>query len=107
MKTFTDGKALICVIPSDSSNGVYLVRAEPQGSVLLISHECPACSFNKKKSCKHVTIAAELYKRWQWWEPTKVIKTVTKRIVLQADWKPVTLSVSLDESLRVVSVHAT
>ncbi|MNN27646.1 hypothetical protein D3C81_1411870 [compost metagenome] len=106
MKTFTDGTALICVIPSDSSNGVYLVRAEPMGDILLITHECPACSFNKKKSCKHVTIAAELYKRWQWWEPAKEIKTVTKRIVLQPDWEPVILSVTMEEALRAVSVHA-
>ncbi|WP_233184906.1 hypothetical protein [Paenibacillus sonchi] len=106
MITFTDGAALICVIPSDSSNGVYLVRAEPMGDILLISHECPACNFNKKRSCRHVAIASEMYKRWQWWEPAKEIKTVTKRIVLQPDWEPVTLSVTMEEALRAVSVHA-
>lgn len=46
---FTDGKALFCLIPSNRHNGMYVVRAEPQGMELIVSQECPALKY--KASC--------------------------------------------------------
>lgn len=103
--TFTDGKALICALPS-SKNGVYLVRVEPQFNDLVITHECPACRYSKRP-CKHIEMAATLYYRWQWWEPSKPIHTVTRKIVLDASWQQIELPPSTEEQLRSVIRYAT
>ncbi|GIP08178.1 hypothetical protein J1TS5_03480 [Paenibacillus macerans] len=103
MIAFTDGKVLICVIPSSRQNGVYLVQAEPQFNDLIITHDCPACHYNSGY-CKHVRIAVEAYERWQWWEPKKRVHTVTRKIVLSPDWEQVQLPPSPEEQIQAV-VH--
>ncbi|MDM5277146.1 hypothetical protein QUF95_07115 [Paenibacillus silvae] len=103
--TFTDGNALICVFPSSRNNGVYLVKSEPHFNDLIITHDCPACHYGQKE-CKHVQMAAELYRRWQWWEPEKTIHTVTRKIVLAPDWEQIQLPPSPEEMIRAVIDHA-
>lgn len=105
LTTFTDGNALICVFPSSKQNGVYLVKVEPHYNDLIITHDCPACHYGHKQ-CKHVQMAAEAYERWQWWEPKKQIHTVTRKIVLSAEWKQIQLPPSQEEQLRAVIDHA-
>lgn len=98
MIAFTDGVALIVVIPSRSQNGVYLVRTEPQGDKLLVSHDCPAVQFGRE--CRHVTQAAAAYERFHWWEPKKKVIPRTGRIVLRSDWKQIDLPPSPEERIR-------
>lgn len=106
MITFTDGKALICSMPSTSQNGVYLVRVEPTGNHIVVSHDCPACHFGHKR-CKHVELAVEAYERWQWWEPKKRVQSITRKIVLMADWEQITLPPSPEEQLQEVIRYVT
>lgn len=89
MIAFTDGTALIVVLPSRRSNGVYLVRAEPKGMELIVSHQCPAQQYGRP--CSHVRLAAEAYRTWQWWEPEKTVRLEIRRIVLDAGWEQVEL----------------
>lgn len=103
--TFTDGNALICAFPSSRNNGVYLVKAEPHFNELVITHDCPACHYGQKE-CKHVQMAAELYHRWQWWEPKKTIHTVTRKIVLSPDWEQIQLPPTPEEMIRAVIDNA-
>jgi hypothetical protein len=106
MITFTDGKALICSMPSTSQNGVYLVRVEPTGNHIVVSHDCPACHFGNKK-CKHVQMAVQAYERWQWWEPKKRVQSITRKIVLTADWEQIQLPPSPEEQLQEVIRYVT
>lgn len=66
MIAFTDGAALICVVPSRTHNGVYLVRCEPVETDLIVSHDCPAIRFGR--ACRHIQEAASAYELWHWWE---------------------------------------
>lgn len=100
MITFSDEMALICAIPSKSQNGIYLVRVDPAGEELVISHTCPASAFGK--SCLHVAEAVSLYERWQWWEPKKRIRTEVRRIVLQPHWQQIQLPSSPIDIIRLV-----
>lgn len=95
---FTDGKALICAIPSKRSNGVYLVRVEPTEMELIVSHDCPAIKYGGQ--CKHIAIAVTAYELIQWWEPKKKIVIETRRNILQPDWKQVPVPKTLDDKLR-------
>jgi hypothetical protein len=104
MIAFTDGAALICVVPSRTHNGVYLVRCEPSGGDLIVSHDCPAIRFGR--ACRHVHEAASACERWQWWEPKKRIKLVCRRIVLKPEWDQVQLTPSPEELLRAVVMNA-
>lgn len=81
---FTDGRALICLIPSTRHNGVYVVRAEPQGMDLIVSHDCPALKY--KGTCSHVSEVATAYQAVQYWEPQKRVVVELRRIVLQSHW---------------------
>jgi hypothetical protein len=82
---FTDGRALICLIPSTRHNGVYVVRAEPQGMDLIVSHDCPALKY--KGTCGHIAEAAAAYQAIQYWEPRKRIIIQQQRIVLEPHWR--------------------
>lgn len=98
MIAFTDGQALIVVIPSNSSNGVYFIRVESVDHELLISHDCPASLF--KGRCRHITSAVEAYERWQWWEPKKEVVLLPQRIILRPEWEQVELPLSPTELIR-------
>jgi len=104
MIAFTDGAALICVVPSRTQNGVYLVRCEPAGRELIVSHDCPASRFGR--TCRHIHEAVAAYERWQWWEPKKRIVPVQKRIALQPEWDQVQLTPSPEDILRAVVQNA-
>jgi len=102
---FTDGVALICAIPSNTQNGVYLVRAEPQGNKLIVSHDCPAARFGNE--CRHVPVTVAAYERYHWWEPKKRVVIVPKRIVLHPDWQQIELPLSPEELVRAVIGYVT
>lgn len=94
----TDGKALICLIPSERQNGVYVVRAEPRGMDLVVSHDCPALKY--KGSCKHIAEVAAAYQAVQYWEPQKRIVVEQRRIVMQPEWVPVPVPKTTTERIR-------
>lgn len=81
---FTDGKALICLIPSDRHNGVYVIKAEPREMDLIISHDCPALKY--KGTCKHIPEVAAAYQAVQYWEPQKQVVIEQQRVILRPDW---------------------
>lgn len=84
---FTDGDALICVIPSKSQNGVYLVKVEPNKDNLTVSHSCPAHRFGNE--CSHVQTAVDCYYTWRWWEKPLPIETEHQFVVLDPEWNQV------------------
>lgn len=104
MIAFTDGVALICVVPSDSQNGVHLVRCKPSGIELIVCHDCPKA--RRGQSCRHVEEAIAAYERWHWWEPKKRIVPVCRRIVLKPEWEQVQLTPSPEDILRAVVQNA-
>lgn len=104
MIAFTDGTALIVVVPSQSHNGVYLVRCEPSGMELIVSHDCPAA--RRGRMCRHVREAESVYERVHWWEPRKEIVLVPCRIVLRPEWRQVEVPASPEEMLRAVIHNA-
>lgn len=106
--TFAQGNILICVFPSSRSNGVYLVEVKPYQHDLVITHECPACRYNRQyKNCKHVSAALAAYKRWKCQEPYKRVHTVTQKIVLNPAWEQVQLDPSPIERMMDVIAGAT
>lgn len=100
MKAFTDGKAFIVVVPSRTQNGVYLVRCDPIGMKLIVSHDCPAASHGKP--CWHVQQAVAAYERAFWWEPKKDVHILRSRIILRPEWRQVNIPPSPEEALRAV-----
>jgi len=100
MKAFADGTALIVVVPSRTQNGIYLVRCEPAGMKLIVSHDCPAA--RRGKPCWHIQEAAAAYERVHWWEPKKEVVLAPRRIVLQPGWRQVSIPASLEDRLRAV-----
>ncbi|GGK22681.1 hypothetical protein GCM10010965_14480 [Caldalkalibacillus thermarum] len=102
--TFKDGKALICVIPSKTKSGVYLVRVEPQGENLVVSHLCPAKRFGNQ--CRHVQEAVECYRNWKYWEPERKIAERHQRIILQPHWEQIPVPQSLEDFAKEVMESA-
>lgn len=84
---FTDGVALICVIPSKSNNGVYLVKVSPSEEDLTIQHSCPAQKFGYE--CDHVKEAIKCFHAWQWWKKPLPVKVKQKFVVLDPNWDQV------------------
>ena len=93
--TFRDGKALICVIPSKTRDGVYLVRVEPEGESLLVSHSCPA--YRYKNRCGHVDEAVQCYRNWRYWEPERKVVPRHQHIILQSQWTQIPVPASIEE----------
>ncbi len=86
--TFTDGDTLICVIPSKTKNGVYLVEVKLiDSNKLLVSHVCPAQKFNTH--CSHVEQAVECYNQWKWWQRGREIITESRHITLKEQWEQI------------------
>jgi hypothetical protein len=100
MIAFTDGTALIVVVPSKTLNGVYLVRVEPNGLKLFVSHDCPAARHGKV--CWHVHQAVAAYERVHWWEPKKEVVFAPRRIVLRPEWRQVKIPASPEDMVRAV-----
>lgn len=100
---FTDGKALICLIPSSRHNGVYVVRAEPQGMELIVSHDCPALKY--KGTCGHVSEVAAAYQAVQYWEPQKRVVTQQRRIMLEPHWVQVPVPQTPVQHIREWIAH--
>jgi hypothetical protein len=100
MKAFMDGMALIVAVPSRTQNGVYLVRCEPAGLNLIVSHDCPAAYHGKL--CWHIQEAVAAYERVHWWEPKKEVVLTPRRIVLQPDWRQVSIPLNPVDWLRTV-----
>ncbi|GGA56167.1 hypothetical protein GCM10007416_31680 [Kroppenstedtia guangzhouensis] len=102
---FTDGIALICVIPSQSKNGTYLVRVETHGNELIVTHHCPAYRF--KHTCSHMYEAVASYCEWRWWERPKTVRTVCRTVILQPDWEQIPVPGSVqDTALQVMAGDA-
>lgn len=103
--TFQNENRLICAFPSSKDNGVYLVEIKPFQKDLVITHDCPACRYNKP--CKHIQAAVAAYRRWQWQEPYKSVHRVTQKIILDPNWKQIELSQSPKERIMEVMRDAT
>lgn len=95
--TFTDGVALICVIPSKSKNGVYLVKVEPNGDELTVIHRCPAHRFHTM--CSHVEKAVACYKQWRWWERPKTVRIESRAVILQPEWEQIPVPGSVQDTV--------
>lgn len=96
--TFTDGSALICVIPSRTKNGVYLVKVESYGDKqLVVTHSCPSHRF--KNTCSHVNEAVKCYRKWRWWEHRKRVQTKKGYITLQPEWEQIPVPGSMQETV--------
>ncbi|MDQ0338155.1 hypothetical protein J2S00_000939 [Caldalkalibacillus uzonensis] len=96
--TLKDGKALICCIPSKTKNGVYLVRVEPEGPFLVVSHFCPAYRF--RNQCSHVEEAVQCYRNWRYWEPKREVIERRQRIILQPHWEQIPVPASMEEVIE-------
>lgn len=101
---FTDGAALIVVVPSRTHNGVYLVRVEQRGLKLIVSHDC--LTARSGTMCRHVLEAKAAYERTHWWEPKKEVVLDLRRIVLRPEWKQVNIPASPEEVIRAVICDA-
>lgn len=97
---FTDGIALICVIPSQSKNGVYLVRVETRGDELIVTHRCPGHRF--KNTCFHMYEALACYFDWRWWERTKTVRTEHRTVILQPEWEQIPVPGSVQDAVLQV-----
>lgn len=84
---FTDGDALICVIPSKSKNGVYLVKVLPDEDALTVTHSCPAHRFGNE--CSHIQTAVDCYREWRWWKKPLSVRAEHKFVVLDPNWDQV------------------
>lgn len=81
---FTDGIALICVIPSKSQNGVYLVKVTPCENLLIVSHSCPSHRFGNP--CSHTREAVKGFYTWRWWAEPLPIETDHQHVELDPEW---------------------
>lgn len=97
---FTDGIALICVIPSKSKNGVYLVKVEPREDCIAVTHQCPAYRFHN--DCSHVMKAVTCFYTWRWWEEPKPIVTIWEHITLNPEWDQIPVPGSTQDAIRLV-----
>lgn len=97
---FTEGNSLICVIPSKSNNGVYLVKVTSSEEALIIQHLCSAQKFDHE--CDHVQEAVTCFYTWRWWVKPLPVKTEPILMRLDPNWEQVPVPGGVMDTMMLV-----
>ncbi|WP_046176227.1 hypothetical protein [Domibacillus indicus] len=80
---FTDGEMLICAMPSERKNGLYLAMVRPERDGLLVTHSVSG-STKQQRTCIKEAVAC--YYMWRWWKQRTKVTVKSASIVLQPHW---------------------